>query len=188
MRTLLLVLAAVLAANAAVAVSAESPPAKAPDPPTEVIAPANADPAWRPSEQQRAAIDRLTRTYFAALDAGKADEAFRFLSSRQKQYVPFDAYQRMLEEFNAKAGPVQARRMRKITWYKDTPQGQGLYVAVDYSSDFTNLALHCGYLVWQEQTDGTFLLTREETNVIDRATMDKLKPEVVQQIRAQFRC
>jgi hypothetical protein len=189
MRTLLLVLAAALAANAALAISnPESPPAQPADSPTEVIAPANADLAWRPSAEQRAIIARLTRTYFAARDAGNADDAYTFLSSRQKQYVPFETFKTMLDEFNAKAGPVQARRLRKITWYRDTPQGRGLYVAVDYSSEFTNLALHCGYLVWQVQTDGTFLLTREEANVIDRATMEKLKPEVVQQIHVQFRC
>lgn len=63
-----------------------------------------------------------------------------------------------------------------------------MFVAVDYSSQFEKLALHCGYLVWQEQPDGSFLQIREEANVIDNATMAKLKPEQLDALRAQFRC
>ena len=95
----------------------------------------------------------------------------------------------MLDDFNAKAGEVQARTIRAVTWYKDQPQsGPGLYIAVDYSSRFPNLALHCGYLVWQEQPDGSFLLIREESNIIDNAMMEKLKPEDVEKVRREYRC
>ena len=157
--------------------------------PQQTIASSNADPAWRPSPEQRASIETVTLAYFAARDANKPNEAYAFLSPRQKQYLPSGAFQKLVEEFNAKAGAVQARRLRRITWYKDTPQaGPGLYVAVDYSSDFANLALHCGYLVWHEQPDGSFLQVREEANTIDRETMMKLKPADVDKVRAQFRC
>jgi len=149
----------------------------------------NADTAWRPSSEQLASINAVTRAYFAALDANKAVDAYAFSSPRQKQYVPYDMFQKMLEDFNSEAGPVVARHIRAVTWYKDTPQtGPGLYVAVDYSSDFTNLALHCGYVVWHEQSDRTFLLTREEVNMIDNATMAKLKPGDLEKVRGQFRC
>ncbi len=159
------------------------------EPTRQNIASTNADPAWRPSPEQRASIEATTKAYFSARDSNKSPEAYAFLSSRQKEYQSPSAFQRRIEEFNAKAGPVQARRFRAITWYKDTPPaGPGLYVAVDYSSDFPNLALHCGYLVWHEQPDGTFLQVREEENVIDNATMAKLKPSDLEKVRAQFRC
>jgi hypothetical protein len=165
------------------------PAEQVPEPPRQNIASTNADPAWRPSPEQRASIEVTTKAYFSARDSSKFDEAYAFLSARQKQYRPQGVFQRLIEEFNAKAGPVQARRLRAGTWYKDTPQaGPGLYVAVDYSSDFPNLALHCGYLVWQEQPDGRFLQVREEENVIDNATMAKLKPIDLEKVRAQFRC
>jgi hypothetical protein len=168
---------------------APSPVEKATEPTRQNIASTNADPAWRPSPEQRASIEATTGAYFAARDSSKAGEAYGFLSTRQKQYQSPSDFQRRIEEFNAKAGTVQARRVRAITWYKDTPQsGPGLYVAVDYSSDFPNLALHCGYLVWHEQPDGKFLQVREEENVIDKATMAKLKPSDLEKVRAQFRC
>ena len=127
--------------------------------------------------------------YFAARDTNKPDEAYAYHSPRLTQHQPLSTFGQRLKEFNAKAGAVQARRLRVVTWYKDTPQtGPGLYVAVDYSSDFANLALHCGYVVWHEQADGSFLQVREEENVIDNATMAKLKPGELERIRAQFRC
>jgi len=153
------------------------------------IASTNADPAWRPSPEQRTAIEAITKAYFSARDSNKSDDAYAFLSPRLKQYQPLGVFQRRIEEFNAKAGPVQVRRLRAITWYKDTPQaGPGLYAAVDYSSEFQNLALHCGYVVWHEQPDGKFLQVREEENVIDNATMAKLGPSALAKVRAQFRC
>jgi len=159
------------------------------EPARHSIASTNADPAWQPSSRQRASVEAVTRAYFFARDSNKAEEAYAFLSARQKQYQPLSMFERRIEEFNAKAGAVQARRLRAITWYKDTPQaGPGLYVAIDYSSDFPNLALHCGYLVWQEQPDGALLQVREEENVIDNATMAKLKPSDLERIHAQFRC
>jgi hypothetical protein len=98
-------------------------------------------------------------------------------------------FTQLLEGFNANAGKPQGRFLRKVTWYKDTPQaGPGLYVAVDYSSKFERLALHCGYVVWHEQPEGSFLQVREEMNVIDNATMAKIKPEQLESVRAQFRC
>jgi Protein of unknown function (DUF4019) len=167
----------------------QRPAVETAEPTRQNIASTNADPTWRPSAEQRSSIEMTTRAYFAARDANKPDEAYAFLSSRQKQYVPSGTFQRLLEEFNSKAGPVQARRIRAVTWYRDTPQaGPGLYGAVDYSSDFANLALHCGYVVWHEQPDGSFLQVREESNVIDNDTMAKLKPGDFERARTQFRC
>jgi Protein of unknown function (DUF4019) len=166
-----------------------SQPTPAAQQPQQQIASTNADPAWRPSDAQRDSIEIVTKAYFAVRDANKAEAAYAFLSERQKQYVPFPPFSRMLEEFNTKAGQVQSRTLRKVTWYKDTPHaGPGLYVAVDFSSRFTGLALHCGYVVWHEQSDGSFLQVREEVNLIDNATMAKLKPGQLESVRSQFRC
>ena len=60
--------------------------------------------------------------------------------------------------------------------------------AVDFSSEFQNLALHCGYVVWQEQLDGSFAIVREEDNVIEKTMVTKLKPGDLERIRAQYRC
>lgn len=157
-------------------------------PSQKVLSPAT-EPNWHPTAEQQELIQKVTQAYFAARDNGRSEEAYGRLSPRQKQILPFGTYRQKLEDFNAKSGVVQARTLRAVTWYKDQPQGgPGLYVAVDYSSQFSNLALHCGYLVWQEQPDGTFLLIREEANVIDKEMMAKLKPEEIQKVRREYRC
>lgn len=157
--------------------------------PQQNVASTNADPVWRPSAQMRAAVENVTRAYFQAWDANRAEDAYAFLSPGQKQHVPLADFERHLGEFNAKAGALRGRHLRAVTWYKDTPQaGPGLYVAVDYSADFANFALQCGYLVWHEQVDGSFLQVRQEINVIDKDTMSKLDPLAFQKVRAQFRC
>ena len=157
--------------------------------PQQQIASTNANQSWRPTDAQRQTIETVTRDYFALRAAGKVERAYALISPRQKQNLPLPTFTRLIEEFNVKSGAPQGRTLRKITWYKDTPQaGPGLYVAVDYSSRFENLAFHCGYVVWQEQPDGSFLQVREEVNVIDNAMMANLKPEQLESIRAQFRC
>jgi hypothetical protein len=188
MHTPLRAIALTFALACSSAASGQAPGAP-PEPPQQQITSTNANQSWRPTDEQRQAIEAVTRDYFALRDAGKAEQAYALLSPRQKQYLPLPTFTRLIEEFNVKSGASQGRTLRKFTWYKDTPQaGPGLYVAVDYSSKFESLALHCGYVVWQEQPDGSFLQVREEANVIDNAMMAKLKPEQLESIRAQFRC
>jgi hypothetical protein len=188
MHALLRIVTLALALALGGAAHAQAPVAQA-EPPQQQIASSNPDSAWRPSDAQRQAVEVVTREYFALRDSGKAERAYAFVSQRQKQFLPEATFTRLVEEFNSKAGAAQGRSLRKITWYKDTPQaGPGLYVAVDFSSRFENLALHCGYIVWHEQPDGSFLQVREEVNVIDNATMAKLRPDQLESVRAQFRC
>jgi hypothetical protein len=157
--------------------------------PEEVVAASNKDSDWRPTPSQVSLVQAQTISYFSARDSGRLDEAYAKFSPTQKETVPFEAWHASIEGFNAKAGPVTARALRKITWYKDPPDGRlGVYAAVDFSSEFPNLALHCGYVVWHQQPDGSFAVVREEDNFIDRPTAAKLKPGDLERIRAQFRC
>jgi hypothetical protein len=159
----------------------------APRPTQRVVAPNQT--GWRQTPEQQDTVERVTKEYFAEKDSGRSEEAYARLSPRLKTYLPFTTYDKTLDDFNAQAGEVQERRLRAVTWYKDTPEaGPGLYVAVDFSSRFPNLALYCGYVVWQEQPAGSFLLVREEVNVIDNATMSRLKPEDLEKVRSRIRC
>lgn len=88
-----------------------------------------------------------------------------------------------------KAGTVEGRKIQKITWYKNPPNTQpGIYAAVDFTSQFSNLVLHCGYLAWRQQMDGTFELVREEENLIEKSVAAKMTPEMMQHARIQFKC
>jgi hypothetical protein len=154
----------------------------------QTISSSNGDAQWRPSDVQTSAVLTRTRQYFTARDTGNIDDAYSMFSPSQKAAVPLTGWRNAIEAFNASAGAPGGRSVRRVTWYKDPPQRLGIYAAVDFSSQFDRLALHCGYAIWQAQPDGTFALTREEDNVIDRATADKLQPGQLEQFRAQFRC
>jgi hypothetical protein len=154
----------------------------------QVVSSSNADAHWRPTDVQASAVLSRTRAYFDARDTGKIEEAYAMFSPSQRATVPLTAWRNAIDAFNARAGAPRGRLVRKVTWYKDPPQRTGIYAAVDFSSQFDGLALHCGYVIWQAQSDGTFALAREEDNVIDRAMAKKLQPGQLEQIRAQFRC
>jgi hypothetical protein len=158
-------------------------------PPPPAVSVANRDPDWRPTSSQVQLVERNTNAYFAAKDSRRYSEAYAQLSPSQKNTTPLERWTSLAEDFNAKAGEVRTRLIRKITWYKDPPNvAPGVYAAVDYSGEFANTATHCGFVAWHEQSDGSFLLVREEQNTIDKASAAKMKPEEREQVRARFGC
>jgi hypothetical protein len=103
---------------------------------------------------------------------------------------PIAQWQRGAADFNAAAGAVRARRVVEITWYNNPPDAArpGIYAAADFSGEFDRLEFVCGYLMWQVQPDGSFRLTREEQNLLDKATASKLASIDRQPLRAQMGC
>jgi len=173
-------------AQAPASTPASQPP---PDAPIQQVAASNRDTQWRPSEAQAQRVVRATYAYFTAKDERRFDDAYASFSEIQKQAMPFERWKADLESFYDSAGAAEGRTIRKVTWYKDPANAQpGIYAAVDFSSRFANLALHCGYVAWRQQMDGSFELVREEENSIPNDVMSKLTPEKLQGIRAQFRC
>lgn len=95
----------------------------------------------------------------------RGDEYPRSAIACMKQSITFATWKSKAVDFNARAGAVGQRAIVKITWYRNPPQVEpGLYAAVDFSSRFAQVDLHCGFLAWREQLDGKFLLVREEEN------------------------
>jgi hypothetical protein len=152
-------------------------------------APKNANEQWHPVTAQVQRVELQSNTYFAAKDGRRYKEAYELLSPASKQVTPFERWSAVAEDLNSKMGQVLHRDIKKITWYKNPPQAApGTYAAVDFSSQFTNANIHCGYLVWFEQGDGSFVMVREEVNFIDKATEQKLKPDELERARAKFGC
>lgn len=157
--------------------------------PAPLVSAANVDPQWRPTAAQVERVEAQTRAYFAAKDVRQYGEAYARLSTAQQKTAPFESWRAAAQEFNARAGQVRQRAIKKITWYNNPPQAQpGIFAAVDFSGQFANADLYCGYLVWSEQADGAFLLDREEQNILDKTIELQLKPAELAQVRAQFRC
>ena len=155
----------------------------------QVEAPKNADGQWHPVTAQVQRVELQSNTYFAAKDGRRYKEAYELLSPVSKQITPFERWSSNAENFNSKVGKVLHRDIKKITWYKNPPEAPpGIYAAVDFSGRFANADIYCGYLVWLEQDDGSFLIVREEQNDIDKVTEQKMKPDEIEKARAQFGC
>lgn len=141
--------------------------------PPRVVAP---DPNWRPSAEQQRAVLAMTERFFRLKDAGDYQQVRTFVS----EAFPFDHWLAAAEKFNKQSGELRQRTIQRVTWYKDRPDAPlpGVYVAVDFSGQFTNLEIYCGYLVWHEGQDGTFRLTRQEENyweIHPRTTANELE-------------
>lgn len=154
-----------------------------------VVAGSNQDKVWQPNSEQRVAVVREVSSYFAAKDAGRFADAYEQFTPEQKTVVPFAAWESKGRAAREEWGEAKGRTIEKVTWYKD-PNGSppGIYVAVDFSGRFAELALHCGYVALQLQQDQSFGIVREEENTINKREMEKLSPAELQQVRSHFRC
>lgn len=175
-------------------VQAQSPTA-APDEKThstevpQVVAASNQDREWQPNADQRERALRGVIAYLAAKDSGRLADAYALFTPIQKSTVPFKSWEADMQSFYIRAGAAGGRTLKNITWYKNPVSGPpGIYAAVDFSSQFAALSLHCGYVAMQQQLDGSFGVAREEENSIPKSVMAKLTPEMLQKIRAQYRC
>lgn len=157
--------------------------------PPQVVSPSFADSQWKPTDAQALRLTKETYDYFSAKDRKRFTEAYAKFSELQKQTVPYEGWKSQLEEFYGKAGAVQGRKISRITWYRNPPNAKpGIYAAADFSSQFENLALHCGFAAWHQQMDGSFELVREESTSLSKADAARMTPEMLQGFRAQFRC
>ncbi|MFL6656693.1 MAG: DUF4019 domain-containing protein [Massilia sp.] len=155
--------------------------------PGQPPAPANTE--MSASVAQQEAVRLRTQAYFAAKDQAHYQDAYAMLGDGSRSLTTFERWQARVAAFNAKAGAVRERRIAKVTWYLNPPGvDAGRYVAVDFVSRFAKLDVHCGYVVWNEQSDGSYLLVREEENSLDLATASKIKAADLDQVRAKLGC
>ncbi|MDB5959390.1 MAG: heat shock protein DnaJ-like protein [Massilia sp.] len=145
--------------------------------------------AWKPSAAELQSVERHSQAYFAARDSHQYEAAYKMLTPAMRQIRSYESWRSMAVESQTRRGNLLRRDIKKVTWYKNPPGAEpGTYAAVDFAGQSTNADTVCGYLVWIEQADGTFLLVREEENFIDKASDKKLTPEDRERIRAQFKC
>lgn len=138
---------------------------------------------------RRTVID-ATYAYFAAKDGGRYDAAYTWFADSVRAYLSPGLYNSQSTEFAAAAGTSGERRLVRISWYRDPPDAPapGLYAAADFVSRFPNLRLHCGYLMWHQETGGGFRIVREEQSFLDEATARQMTPERLRPLPRQFGC
>jgi hypothetical protein len=136
------------------------------------------------------AVEQLTYKYFSLRDTGNYKAAYSLFTDSMKASLTLDSWSASIQTFNAGAGKMKNRQIRKITWY-DNPRGApvpGTYAAVDHNGQFESLSFHCGYVMWFALPDGSFRLVREEENYVDKATAAKIGPEQLKTARTKFGC
>lgn len=145
---------------------------------------------WKPSASDQSQIESQTYGYYSAKDAGDYAAAYAMFDKGMKEATHFDTWSSNARSQNAKAGHVLNRRMLKITWYKDPPSAPepGIYAAADFSGQFENDPIYCGYLAWHRGADGNFRIVREEENFIDNGTIAKMGQTEVKALAAKFGC
>jgi hypothetical protein len=137
-------------------------------------------PGWVPSAEQDAQVRKTLMDFLAALDAGRATDAYAYLAPGEKAVEPFAGFSTSLSDFNRVAGAVQERLILKITWTKDPANAPapGVYAAIDIASHFASIDRHCGYVVlYQSPAGGDFHVMRQEQNYIDNATAAQIERE-----------
>jgi hypothetical protein len=151
---------------------------------------ANAPDGWKPSADDQATVESQTYRYLYAKGAGDFTTAYAMFSDAMKAATHQDAWQKGAEAFNASAGQVLSRRVLKITWYKDPPSAPapGIYAAADYTGEFINIPIYCGYVAWYRGPDGTYTVIHEEQNSIDKDSMAKMNAADVKALAAKFGC
>jgi hypothetical protein len=190
MKSVLFVLALSLLSGAARAqqplpTASQSPAAG----PAQIVAPTNPDPRWKPTEAQQQRVVTDTMAYFSARDERRFADAYARFSAGRKAVTSPDQWRANMERFYSASGTLEARTIRRVTWYQNPGNAQpGIYAAVDFSSQFSELSLHCGFIAWRQQMDGSFELVREEENFIPKAEAAKLSPNRLREIRTQFGC
>ncbi|RYH55634.1 MAG: DUF4019 domain-containing protein [Alcaligenaceae bacterium] len=156
---------------------------------SHTVAASNQDRQWQPTAEQQRQVVRDALTYLTTKDARQFAEAYALFTPSQKSAVSFSRWEADMRVFYGGAGAAEGRTLKKVTWYKNPANAPaGIYAAVDFSSQFAELSLHCGFVAMQMQMDGSFGVAREEENSISKREMTKLTPEALQRIRAQYRC
>lgn len=137
-----------------------------------------------------AKIEQLTKKYLSAKDAGHYADAYSLFGASMKASTSLTSWTEGARGVKAKAGKLIGRTVKKITWYDNPPSAPvpGIYAAADYQSEFENMHVHCGYVAWLAQADGTFAIVREEENFIEKEAALKMSPEQVRSFTQRFGC
>jgi hypothetical protein len=153
------------------------------------VAASNPDTAWRPQASDVALLEKNSNNYFMTKDAGKYQDAYGMYDTVFREKTNFEQWRELAGQTNTKLGSVTKRIIKRLVWYKD-PAGAapGVYAAIDFSGVSANADIYCGYIVWKQQANASYLLVREEQNIIDKLTEKKLAPNELEKARIQIGC
>src|SRR3546814_473583 len=153
-------------------------------------APVPPAPSTPPTSEDEALLRERTLAYLQAKNTADADTVYAMLSSELASYASPAAWKETRSALNARLGAGAEAAVVRLTWYDD-PQNaptHGRYAAADYRVDYPNEAFACGYVVWLRQSDGGYLVVREEEGQATPDVIAGLSTEQRLMMRAQLQC
>jgi hypothetical protein len=159
-------------------------------PPLESFAkPAKPDPAWKAKPADEAAVRAVSDRYFAAKDAGRVDAMWDLLSPMLQQGSGRAGWARLSEGYLTAAGPLRSRRLTRLSWFNDPPGADvhAIFARVDYVAQTEKMRV-CGFLLWMLQSDGRWVLHKDQVNALPESIAAARTPEELARMRAAMRC
>lgn len=156
---------------------AAGPPLQAAEPPRVVNVTTDSEPGWTPSVEQERGARATLSAFLAALDSGRAAEAYAMLGAANRRDRTEAGFVAENVKFRKLSGSVKDRVVLKTTWTKDGPRAPfpGVFVAIDLASRFDGIDRHCGYVVlYQAPAVTDFQVMRQQDAYIDNATADQI--------------
>ena len=145
---------------------------------------------WRPSAVDQSQIESETYRYYGFKDTGDFTAAYAMFTDGMKESAHFDSWASNGRSQNTKAGHILNRQVLKIIWYKDPPSAPepGIYAAADFSGQFENDPIYCGYLAWHREADGSYRIIREQENFIDKGSIARMTQPQVKELVTKLGC
>jgi hypothetical protein len=134
-------------------------------------------------------IRDLTRIFLENKERDAA-KAFEMFTAEMKSMLDFKKWKKERRNFQKESGQLIDRDIWKITVYVDPPHAPqpGIYVAADYEASYKNMPVACGFIIWLEQQDGKYRVTREESGHLSTETVSRLSEAQLQQAKSQIGC
>ena len=135
-------------------------------------------------------VRALTTSYLHAPSTGEYRKPYSMLTDIMKSMSPFEIWQKEREKFVAESGSIQETDVWRMTIYVDPPSAPepGIYVAADYEMSFENVPFKCGYIIWVEQPDGTYRITREDYGLLDDSTLAAIDEAEIPLFKSRMGC
>jgi hypothetical protein len=146
----------------------------------EINVTSDSTPGWIPSPDQERAARQAATAFLAALDGGKAREAYALLADKNRSDMPYARFSADISRFNTEAGAVVERHVVKTTWTKDPSDAPvpGVYAAIDLVSHFAKIDRHCGYLIlYQPPAGGPFRVMRQQDAYVTNASASSIETQ-----------
>jgi Protein of unknown function (DUF4019) len=127
--------------------------------------------------------------FLSLRDAGDADASFGMLSPSMRTMTDRKNWNNTVSAMSTKVGKLVERRVVKVTWYVDPPGvDAGVYAAADFDGRSTGLAIHCGYVALNRQSNGEYLVVRIEEGNLAAKDAKGMASEKILEMRAALQC